>query len=509
MTTEISYHIVDFLVDPDKNLLVVLELGEALYNSSYEGRNRFSKNVNELLLQHLREQGNLTFCYPPIRNKQDANARNKQFDFEDDEPPDFSYTGFDNNPASLIYFQRPFKGNQHFETIQDARENTLTRELNTIIIDNVPDSLLICDRDKLLLNTLLRKTGAESLQPCTWYYDCKITEPFQLPDNIQHFVIKPTNESLANGFIVVDRDDLWTVINAITENNPLLAPEKYRPYIKNHQHLLIQELVTSKLLKLNDGFHKTTTRAVFAVVHEEGYNKIDIVDLYWELGEKPYNSAAPEVNSVILSDGDYQSGLGSTARNYWPTPISDDLTKIKSLLLERLEKLFDSIYQNDLKEMIIWLNQQKKPTIIQYYLKHYSHIRVNRLDKEFIEIIAQVDASLATTFLVEQAMLFALPHYLKNPQQAVLSWLRVNIQLLTPDASLKLTDFLQEQEEAIKLLQSGGLTVDPKRVTVIGEFLNLLLKPPTDIQTTKPQQPSLDGAKQVVGANRFHKRASF
>jgi hypothetical protein len=441
--TQLSYHICDFIQDANGRIYV-LEFGDAYYNSSFEGRLEFSKvNVKAKIDEHINRTGVLKHRWNTIRSlRQVSNLRRY---FEDLDAPEDAPADPNRQQVTVVMGERD---GLHMEEIQElAAQNKVTQAqvLPVIIMNGSSDTMFAINRDKKMLHTLLSLNGLSELQPRTWYFDCQPNSVFVAADDITHFIIKPTDESLADGILIVAKEDLTIVLNAIAlQNTTSLTPAQAELYKENinfyknkNKNLLIQELCLSETISN----HYAAGRAVFAVIQEDGKLRIDMLDLFWQLAVEPAQAEKLTFSSVISAKARFHPKF-----NCWPSMTPAEKASLEPELTNTLSKIMQAASAMDIHDMVMKLAEQNRKTDIEYLLKHNSRFRVERLDQQYIAIISQINLPLAQQYLLEQAQYYLLGHHLVFAQDGALAqWLETGAANLSVKSKTQLQAFIQRE----------------------------------------------------------------
>lgn len=468
--TQLSYHICDFLEDTHGRLYV-LELGDAIYNSSFRGRYEFSGvDVKAKIFQHCEALFNHKDEYVRFRNEKHAQRRMKYFsDEEDTKKPDTS-------KPTIIAVKEDSNDNHdyHVEYIQEltAQMKKLPQSEAAFILNGVTDILWLCNFDKRVLNTVLSLNNLSDLQPRTWSYECSLENTaFEIPADINYFVIKSTNASLAEGMLVVPKEDLLLVLTAIAHRDIAQLPEdkrasyevgikyyskkSYSPQLK-HQNLLIQELCFSKTKarrnkENNLSYHHAVGRAVFAVIEEEGKTRIEMIDLCWQLAIAPENQDHPTFHSNVSSKSE---------KNSEPSFTAEEKQRIEPKITTILTTIYTAAKKLDIRTYLLSLYSKNKIADIEYILKLYSHIRIDCLDQDLISTLTTVNPKLTERYLINQAKYFLLPHHLEFTQDQVLEqWLNTHAANFTTEVKSDLKKYIEDDAGDLKALNIKEINV--------------------------------------------------
>lgn len=449
--TQLSYHICDFIVT-DTGQIILLELGNAIHLSNFEGRRTHNGvHVEKEILKHARTKAFITERWPVLRSQ--LHMRAIQRYFADDDCARLN--GGDKSSKEQMELVSPStRHHYHLELTQELRAKNAFLKNNLMVLDGAVDMLFVCDRNKRLLHSFLSLNNLQKYQPRTWYYNTQSFEPFNVPPGISYFVIKESNGSLAEGTFLCPVKDILTVLNAIKLKSPKLAPG-YEPIVLHYcaedgyANVIIQEFCPGRKI---DGY-QATARAVFAVYKTGASHnlvvKAEIIDMFWQLALKPAVSAEPVYEEYISAKG-YQQ----PKHNCWPSMSVLDHSNIEKQLLPILEEIANTAYRKmDIKEYLLTLYRNNRMEDLDYYLSFYPHIRIDRLNETLCNLLISVESG--KLFLLEQAQYYALPFHLNFPQRDLRKWLVHNIEVYqeTPALLYNLLSFLREQLNNIKDLK--------------------------------------------------------
>lgn len=506
--TRLSYHICDFLEDSNGRLYI-LEFGNAAYRSSFEGRRKNNGiDVGQLIQKHAQSLGKVESDYTRLRDQLHARARMRMLD--DMDLSEFKLEEAQTSRPKIKIVEGESRSDYHMESIQElaaARHWDKSKE-TAIVFDGANDMLFLFDRDKRILNSWLKLIGLGELQPRTWYYDCTATNtPFQMPEGIDYFVIKQSNGSLADGMILVPKADLNIVLNAIAHKDVALIPsdkvERYREGVAHycrateHQHLVIQEMCVSKKIERSDGNHAqhhAAGRAVFAVIEEDSKVRVEMIDLFWQLAIEPADDKNPTQASVISAKSRQNPHF-----NCWPSLSIKDQPQ----LIDVLTRIMTAAYQMDARDYLLKLYSNHQDEDVEYYLKRFSHIRINRLDQDLIAALRSAHGELAQSFLIDQAKYYLLPHHLQftSDEIPLQQWLLAQITDLQPQLRVALLDFITKE-----LSNMQSLNIKPEGTFFFDQyqlFERELKKTPADKNPkalVKPEETNFESkeAKQAL-----------
>jgi hypothetical protein len=518
--TQLSYHICDFLQD-DNGRLYILEFGDAYYNSSFNGRLQFSKidTRNKLIPEHIATLGKIKHKFESMRSMRHAMKLMRYY--EDDD--------FSQEEAPVINQQEIhiIIGTDDGYTMKDIQESYAHNKTQTsltppaIILSGSNDMMFLINRDKRILNTMLSLNGLNTLQPRSWNFDCKPDVVFVAADDVTHFVIKPTDRTLSEGILVVAREDLTLVLNAITHQDiSQFTPAQLELYKEGiifyakamHKNLLIQELHLGKTVTFDHGAgpvaHHTAVRAVFAVIQEDEKLNVEIVDIFWQLAMAPANPQQLTNASVISTKARQKPTF-----NCWPSLDAADKESIESKLLPMLKNIMQTANTMDVRSYVLTLAQQNKTADIEYFLKYYGRIRVNRLDQEYIDAISKINLPLAQQYLLEQVQDYLLGHHLQFVQDKVLEqWLVSAVPTFSPELITQLREFIKLELTHVEEL---NLKIDysswRKAVNGITELLNKVSPTPQPVAQLLPffaNKPSGVDTTVTPSANPVHSPAT-
>jgi hypothetical protein len=497
--TQLSYHICDFIQDTNGRIYV-LEFGDAFYNSNFAGRLIFSKvDVrSKLIPEHIARMGVIRHQWNSIRHERQV--RNLRRFLEDCDPPVDLPADPNRQQITVVMGERD---GLHMEEIQElAAQHKVNpaQGLPSVLLNGTSDMMFMINRDKRIVNSLLNLNGLSELQPRTWYYDCQPNSVLPDAQDIQHFIIKPTDESLADGILVVAKDDLAAVLNAIAQqNSSSLTPaqtELYKEniiYYKNrNKNLLIQELCLSKTIS----GHHAAGRAVFAVILEDGKLRIEMLDLFWQLAISPAQAEQHTFSSIISAKAKFNPTF-----NCWPSMTVTEKASVEPELISILIKIMKIASSMDMHDYVMKLAELNRVSDIEYLLNHNSRFRVERLDPKFIATISKINLPLAQDYLLNQAQYFLLGHHLVFAQDGALAqWLETETPSFSQKLKTRLQAFIQQEfanlaDLGIKKEGSPWLA----RVMRIKEILKnncwpaaqslpFFAQDPAGIETTKTEQ---------------------
>lgn len=494
MPLEISYHIVDFKVDDN---IKILELGNAFYGSNLSERSAVFNN-NEAMLKHAALYGTVKIKTPVYRSFRHFSANSEM----DSEPYAFlkEQTG-PSSPEIIVVDDALLMLSAGMEYIQELHDAFMAEGSNDrIVFDGTIDTFYLCDRNKRIFNKILELNNLQQFQPETWCYDPGSPEPFIPPVDIPYFVIKPMKESMGKGVMLVANQDVLPLLEALKTGSEFPQKVGDRDYYLRSQNkqVLIQRFYPGKLLEYNSLFYRPTARAVFAVVKKDDALSVDILDIFWNLPEKPAYDRIPAASDSI-SYGGHSSEVRSQV-----SLEKNDYEQMEKVLKEKLLAVSSSIYNQDIKGYLLKLQETKQLDEISYYLDIYSHVRVARLDEEFISLILSVDEKKARAFLVGQAMDFALPWHLNYKNICLKTWVEVNLAQLEPRLLKDLLDFFKNNKQTI----TGSGTKDKE--IIIREydfFINRIIDILAAVEKVQEIRVENTGFKQNATQTFFKKPA--
>lgn len=448
MLTHLSYHILDFKVEeiihPQTaeltERIIGLELGDAFYGSNLRGRKETFDN-HRAMLRHAAQHGRLHLDHPVYRNFKHSMANSER--------------GLKNLPDYLNTIQSPEKcvhfitdvqqmETAGFECIQERQAQFRETNAPDVVFGGAIDSFFVCNNNKQVLNTLLTLQAHPHLQPETWFYEIDQEEPFSPPANIPFFIIKPSNESLGEGVLLVPNHELLSTLQALKNREPLASHLGNTDYYQHHPEvkLLIQRFYPGKTVSHDKKNYRPTGRAVFAVVRHKDEISVEILDIFWKLPSNAIQSDMPAARESISYckpssfNAQAQAVVGQISLS------NEEYPAVKNALQDYLLALSQCLYGMDLHDYVQTLYEAKKFNEISYYLKHCSRTRVQRLDQAFIDIILEANKEAAHFFLVEQAKTYALAWHLNHKNTFLAKWLQDNLKQLGPDLLADLKQFL-------------------------------------------------------------------
>lgn len=441
MLEEISYHIVDFKVQ-DENL-ILLELGNALYGSNLSERNQTFNNT-KAMLKHAAHLGTLNQTNPVSRSLKHSKT-NMDYDYE--MPSFLKKIKSPESPVIFLIDDASFTSDPLHEYIQELHDELKEKGATTkVVFDGTIDSFYLCDRNKRIFRELLLLNGLQDFLPETWYFDPEIENTFEPPADIPFFIIKPMNESLGKGVMLVPSENIQALLQALKTNSRFSASvgdiDHY--YGKKDKKVLIQRFYPGNAIQYLGKTYCPTGRAVFAVVKKEDSLAVDILDIFWKLPLTPLLNNIPAKDSSVSyagRDSKIKSKISLEASTY---------NKIKLALKEKLTTMSVAIYRFDIKSYLSKLYETEKINEINYYLDNYSHVRVQRLDEELINLILSVDKERANTFLVQQSKRFAFPWHLKFINACLKKWVMNNLTELSHGLLSDLLTFFKEQKNVLE-----------------------------------------------------------
>ncbi len=475
---EVSYHICDFIETSDGKIYL-LEFGNAITNSNFKVRDALNK-VDTLakILSHVSSSEGLNLG-PILYETHSKRVLKNYAEMDNDYPGEVVNT---EKPHTIVINGGLYETPEYIQEQFAAKKEGLNFfKPQGLLLDAAPDMVFICDMNKRILNKVLELGNVSFLQPKTWVFDGSKDELPSIPTDLQYLIIKPDNSSRAEGLLLVQRKDLDKILLAIKTRNPRVLSydqqilyAKYLEYYSmsnNHRNtILIQEFCPGRLVSEKDHKFRVTGRAVFAVVKENNALKICMVDLFWQFPLEPMANDSKLARTNCISD--YPDELHELSRNpqfnCCPSVTTEDRAVLEPKLVKALHQAFTCVYQFDVKQYLQQLVDTKQESEIRFFLSYCGHFRVNRLDKEFIELIFKVDGSLAKTFLLEQAKRYTLAHHIRFPQKILNQWLKDNISLLNPEERLDLKKFFDNQIESMRE------HVNQEYMQYVTEFLGLI-----------------------------------
>ncbi|ARG98072.1 hypothetical protein [Legionella micdadei] len=440
MPTEISYHIADFKVDDE---IKILELGNAFYGSNLSERAQHGVDNKAAMLKHAAQFGPIELIFPELRSFRHSRIRWETSDWE---LPQYLRTmPIPTNPKQIHFVDDCFM-EPVMECIQEKHDAYLEQGKNSqLVFDGAIDTFYLCDRNKRIFNTLLDLNGLKPIQPETWFYQLDSAEPFIPPSNIPFFIVKPMQESLGKGVMLVANKELPALLEALKTGANYakdVGDIDYYARSKN-RGILIQQFCPGKLIQHNGKLFRPTARAVFAVVREGNQTYIDILDIFWKLPKTAVQSETPIPEQSVSYSGNSNQVISQISVE------KSTYQAIESALREKLMALSTAIYNYDIKSYLFKLDEKKQHDEIRYYLDNYGHVRVRRLDQEFVKLILAIDENKAKRFLVEQAKHFALPWHLEFKNLFLKKWIQDNLAELDPELLMNLREFFSKSKEAL------------------------------------------------------------
>ncbi|MES2218418.1 MAG: hypothetical protein V4501_08395 [Pseudomonadota bacterium] len=444
--TQLSYYICDFIQDVSGRLYV-LEFGDAWYNSGFEGRLEQAgvDTRYNLIPAHLAKiGGRISFDSPALRNLKEGRRRQRYY-LEGNSVDSLPEAPKDPTQPNIIIINAPNPAHDDVNAKQLIQELTAKNRQklqdkkttpSNIILNGSNDMLWTIVRDKKILHTFLSLNDLRQFQPRTWHHECKQGSVFTVPEDIAHFIIKQSNGTLGEGTLVVPREDLAVVLEVMADQDATrFSLEQTNLYGKGVAHykeqsnknILIQEVCFSQTKTAqcetgNTEYH-AAGRGVFAVIEENETQRIEMIDLYWNLASQPAmpdNISAESIISTNETTADFNS---------YPSLSLDEKQKIEPELIAMLTSILQTTNKMDIRSYLLTLAQQQRNNEIKYFMENYSHIRVNYLDHELIETLEQIEPLLSKTYLLEQAEYYLLPHHVQHLQDgALLEWLLAEVE---------------------------------------------------------------------------------
>ncbi|KTD26301.1 MULTISPECIES: hypothetical protein [Legionella] len=452
MPTEISYHIADFKVDEE---IKILELGNAYYGSNLSERARHGFDNKATMLKHAAQYGPIELTLPETRS-----FRHARYRWDDDNnwelPQYLKEIPTPSNPKQIHLVDDCFT-HTIMDCIQETHDAFLEQGKDShLVFDGAIDTFYLCDRNKRIFNKLLDLNGLKHIQPETWFYQLDSATPFIPPAHISYFIIKPMQESLGKGVMLVANADLPALLKALKTGTKYVKDVGDIDYYEQSKNkdILIQQFCPGKVIHHNGKPYRPTARAVFAVVRDGDQTRVDILDIFWKLPQK-------SVQSECATPGESVSYSGNSTEVVSQISLEkSDYQAVEGALKEKLMALSTAIYHDDIKSYLFKLNETKQLDEIRYYLDNYGHVRVRRLDQELVTLMRSVDDNKAKRFLVEQAKSFALPWHLEFKNLFLKKWIQDNLAQL----GLVLLNDLREFFEKNKASLDGSTRKDKEEI---------------------------------------------
>jgi hypothetical protein len=442
MPTELSYHIADFKIG-DNNEIKILELGNAFYGSNLLERNATFNN-HEAMLKHAAQYGSLEIKFPVFRSFSHS-MKNDTISEISVSLRKFYNASTPVNPKIYLIKDSALMLTAGVEFIQEQHDEFLEKGNTDILFDGAIDTFYLCDRNKRILNKILQLNELEHYQPETWFYELASSEDFVPPSNIPFFIIKPMNESLGKGVLLVANEDLLALLKALKMGSDFLKQVGDIGYYRTESKgkVLIQRFYPGKTIVHQGQSYFPTARAVFAVVKQNDDLVADIIDIFWKLPIHSIQSDLPTASESVSYSGDLSSVQSQISLE------TDDYELVKKELKEKLAVLSRAIYRYDVKSYLFKLYETEQFSEIKYYLDHCATQRVRALDQELISLILAVDEKKAKAFLVTQAKYFAFPWHLNFKNICLKTWIEENLTQLEPSLLIDLQEFFNHNKKTI------------------------------------------------------------
>lgn len=244
----------------------------------------------------------------------------------------------------LVFKYRDDRELTHYNALESFKK----RHPDVLVLD---DSSRPYAANKELFNLVFDEEDLLKYRPKAGTFD-KIYSPRVVNEikssfDANLFVIKPVNSGMSNGVVVVSRDMLDKSIKRISREVATVHADgfNYRPvdtvtwdYWKGDRNkkFLVEEYVESKLIQVGDDMYDPTMRVIFALQHDKGEIKWELLASWWKLPANPIDADCTFTEKCVSK---FRSDLKELSRKHL-TVSSDDLVVLRNLLDDVLPKVY-------------------------------------------------------------------------------------------------------------------------------------------------------------------------
>jgi hypothetical protein len=203
-------------------------------------------------------------------------------------------------------------------------------------------------RSKYKTNLLFKDPELASFKPkfkiCEKNYTATLAKSIIDELKTPLFVIKPTDGSLGNGIIIVEKKQLDSTLKLILKDKNLLEDMRddnsYYFWAKDaSKFFIVEEFATSKTIYVDEKPYDPTMRVIFGLAHNAGTMCITFFGAYWKLPTKPLDDDC----SLTEKHKSHVGGSCSCSAKV----DGKDLEQVKAHLLCLLPKMYIKMLQKD------------------------------------------------------------------------------------------------------------------------------------------------------------------